>query len=76
MLNGGAGNDEYMGGAGSDMIYADKMDTSIDGFGDDPDTDVIESDESVNNAMDVDTLSYAMVEDEDEDGVTVTLGVY
>ena len=52
------------------MIYADADDTDINGFGV---ADDGESDESVNNAMDVDTLSYAMVENEDEEGV-ITLG--
>ena len=75
MLVGGAGNDMLVGGAGSDMIYADAMDTVINGFMvNDPDTaDVDESDESVNNAMDVDTLSYAMVDNENETGITAAL---
>ena len=73
MLRGGAGADTYIGGAGSDMIYADGMDTVINGFmvveilidtG-----DVDESLEATSNAMDVDTLSYAMVSNEDEIGI-------
>ena len=72
MLNGGKGNDELKGGAGSDMIYADAMDTVIDGYGVADDTETTE-DESVEDAMDVDTLSYAMVSNEDEMGITTTL---
>ena len=64
MLRGGAGNDELKGGAGSDMIYADADDTVINGFG--PEDDV-------EDAMDVDTLSYARVSNEDEMGITTAL---
>ena len=61
-LIGGAGADTYRGGAGSDMIYADAMDTVINGFGPEDDTDM-------EDAMDVDILSYAMVSNEDETGI-------
>ena len=74
MLNGGAGADDDMkGGAGSDTIYADAMDVAtgvIDGYGVDDDTDTTDADESIEDAMDVDTLSYAMVDNEDETGIT------
>ncbi len=70
VLNGGGGADTLRGGAGSDTIYADADDTDINGFGV---ADDGESDEGVNNAMDVDTLSYAMVENEDEEGITADI---
>ena len=74
MLNGGAGNDEMKGGAGSDMIYADAMDTVIDGYGVADDATTTDVDESMEeDAMDVDTLSYAMVDNEDEEGITTAL---
>ena len=73
-LVGGAGDDTYRGGAGSDMIYADAMDTVINGFGPEDDPDTTE-DESVDGAMDIDTLSYGMLEDKDEErGIAATLG--
>ena len=75
-LVGGAGADTYVGGAGSDMIYADAMDTVINGFMvvvDDDTTTANESLEATSNAMDVDTLSYARVSDEDEEGITAAL---
>ena len=68
-LVGGGGADTYKGGAGSDMIYADKMDTNINGFGPEDDTDTSDVNESIDDAMDIDTLSYAKVEDENETGV-------
>ena len=50
----------------------------INGFGPEDDAataDVDESVESVNNAMDVDTLSYAMVDNKDDErGIAATLG--
>ena len=72
MLQGGPGNDDMKGGAGSDTIYADADDTVIDGYGvaNDPDTT---EDESVEDAMDTDTLSYAMVDNDDDEGITVVL---
>ena len=73
MLNGGAGNDELKGGAGSDMIYADKDDLVINGFGPEDDQTTADVDESVEDAMDVDTLSYAMVSNEDEMGIITAL---
>ena len=77
MLNGGAGNDEMKGGAGSDMIYADAMDTVIDGYGVADDATTTDVDESMEeDAMDVDTLSYAMVDNEDEEGITTALAGY
>ena len=85
-LNGGAGNDTFWGGHGSDMIYADAADRVIYGnqpdnftpegvaITDDPaTTDVNEetaTDESAEMMGDVDTLSYAKL----EDGVTRILG--
>ena len=66
MLRGGPGNDDMKGGAGSDLIYADAMDTVIDGYG-------VDDDDSIEDAMDVDTLSYAMVDNEDEEGITTAL---
>ena len=50
MLNGGAGADNFMGGGGNDMIYADLMDTVIDGGEDD-------------GGMDMDTVSFARLVD-------------
>ena len=73
MLRGGGGNDEMKGGAGSDMIYADAMDTVIDGYGVADDVTTGDVDESIEDAMDVDTLSYARVSNEDETGITTTL---
>ena len=64
MLIGGPGADEFYGGAGSDLIYADTMDTTIVGdvaVDDDGTTDI---DESGAMAGDVDTVSFARVEDE------------
>ena len=37
------------------------------------DTDTADVDESVDDAMDVDTLSYAMVDNENETGITAAL---
>ena len=78
MLNGGAGNDTFWGGHGSDMIYADAADRVI--YGNQPDNFTPEGvaiepatadvDESMEMMGDVDTLSYAKL----EDGVTRTLG--
>ena len=48
-----------MGGAGSDMIYADLDDLSINGFGPEDDDTTQDVDESIDDAMDVDTVSYA-----------------
>ena len=79
-LVGGGGADTYYGGAGSDMIHADKADTTINGWLETPpvdDTataDVDESTEAANDPMAVDTVSYARVVDDDETGVTATLG--
>ncbi len=72
MLRGGAGNDVLRGGAGSDMIYADADDASIDGYGVDDDGN--DQNVDTDDPMDVDTLSYAMVENEDETGVIRELG--
>ena len=72
MLVGGAGADTYMGGAGSDMIHADAMDTVINGYGPVNDTNT-DDDESVDDPMDIDTLSYAMVDNENETGITAAL---
>ena len=74
MLNGGAGNDALTGGAGSDMIYADAADTVINGYGVDANEDGdVDVDDDDNDSMDVDTLSYAMVSNEDEMGITTAL---
>ena len=76
MLVGGAGADTYMGGAGSDMIYADAADVAdgvINGYGPENDTTTANVDESVDDPMDVDTLSFARVQNEDETGITATL---
>ena len=88
-LVGGAGDDTYYGGAGSDMIHADAADTTIDGWfgpatGDDADPDAIpddpettpedESTEDVSDPMAADTVSYARVENDDDEGVVRTLG--
>ena len=70
MLWGGAGDDTYMGGAGSDIIYADLDDVDINGYMDmDDDNNTSDVDESMDSAMDRDTLSYANVENDDEMGV-------
>ena len=50
MLNGGSGADKFMGGGGNDMIYADLMDTAIDGGEDE-------------GGMDMDTVSFAKLVD-------------
>ena len=71
MLNGGAGNDTFWGGHGSDMIYADAADRVI--YGNRPDdatTTGDGNDESVEMMGDVDTVSFAKL----EEGVTRTLG--
>ena len=73
MLVGGPGNDDMKGGAGSDMIHADADDTVINGFGPADDATTPDVDESVEDAMDVDTLSYAMVDNDDDEGITVVL---
>ena len=73
MLVGGGGADTYRGGAGSDMIYADAMDVNINGFGPEDDTDTTDVNESIDDPMDVDTLSYAMVSNEDETGITADI---
>ncbi len=78
MLHGGPGNDTFWGGHGSDMIYADAMDTHIYGNRPDntePDGTVIDPatadvDESMEMEGDVDTVSYARL----EEGITRTLG--
>ena len=49
-LNGGGGADRFMGGGGNDMIYADLMDTLIDGGEDE-------------GGMDMDTVSFAKLVD-------------
>ena len=49
-LNGGAGADKFMGGGGNDMIYADLMDTAIDGGEDE-------------GGMDMDTVSFEKLVD-------------
>ena len=82
-LVGGAGDDTYYGGAGSDMIYADPDDAMINGWimtppEDDPDTTGDGANESLeshrdNDPMAVDTVSYAMVDNEQDEGVTRTL---
>ena len=75
MLNGGGGADTFRGGAGSDMIYADAMDVAtgnIDGYGVDDDNDANTVDPDA-DMTDVDTLSFAMVENEDETGITADL---
>ena len=78
-LVGGGGDDTYYGGAGSDMIYADNDDATINGWvmtppANDPDTpNVDESTEAGSDPMAVDTVSYAMVDNEEETGVTKTL---
>ena len=74
MLWGGPGVDTYMGGAGSDIIYADLDDVDINGYIDmDDDNDTTDVDESMDSAMDRDTLSYANVENDDETGAIVVL---
>ena len=50
MLNGGKGDDEFMGGPGNDMIYADLMDSVINGGEDE-------------GGMDMDTVSFARLVD-------------
>ena len=69
MLNGGGGNDTFWGGHGSDMIHADAADRVIYGNrpNDDATADVDESEEMMG---DVDTVSFAKL----EEGVTRTLG--
>ena len=74
-LVGGGGADTYRGGAGSDMIYADAMDVAtgnIDGYGvdDDDDDRTVDPDADM---TDVDTLSFAMVDNEDEEGITADI---
>ena len=68
-LNGGAGNDTFWGGHGSDMIHADAADRIIQGNrpNDEATTDV---DESTEMMGDVDTVSFAKL----EEGITRTLG--
>ena len=70
-LNGGAGNDTFWGGHGSDMIHADAADRVIQGNRpDDPDTTGDGNDESAEMMGDVDTVSFAKL----EEGITRTLG--
>ena len=67
MLNGGAGIDVFRGGAGSDVIYADAMDVDINGYDAvEDDTATTDVDERVDDAKDIDTVSYAKL----EEGVT------
>ena len=78
-LVGGGGADTYYGGAGSDMIYADADDATINGWvmtppaADDPDTPGDDTTEAGADPMNVDTVSYAMVVNEAETGVTRAL---
>ena len=70
-LNGGAGNDTFWGGHGSDMIHADAADRVIQGNRpDDTTTTGADEDESAEMMGDVDTVSFAKL----EDGITRTLG--
>ena len=80
-LVGGAGDDTYYGGAGSDMIYADADDTTINGWVMTPPTEdgtptgtpILETAEG-GDPMAADTVSYAMVDNDDDQGVVRTLG--
>ena len=70
-LNGGAGNDTFWGGHGSDMIHADAADRNIQGNRpDDPATTGADEDESMEMMGDVDTVSFAKL----EEGIARTLG--
>ena len=61
---GGSGADTYMGGAGNDMIYADREDTTIDGGSE------------ADGMPGMDTLSFARFMDGDlEDGTGITLNL-
>ena len=62
MLNGGAGADKFFGGGGNDMIYADLMDTVIDGGEDE-------------GGMDMDTVSFAKLVDKAVGAAGDTSGV-
>ena len=67
MLSGGAGNDTFRGGAGSDVIHADAMDLDINGYDAvEDDANTADVDERVDDVMDIDTVSYARL----EEGVT------
>ena len=68
-LNGGAGNDTFWGGHGSDMIHADAADRVIQGNRPNDDT-TADVDESTEMMGDVDTVSFAKL----EEGITRTLG--
>ena len=76
MLNGGGWADTLRGGAGSDMIYADAMDVAsgnIDGYGVDDDGNDQTTDLDA-DMTDVDTLSFAMVVNEENDiGITADI---
>ena len=79
MLVGGADDDTYYGGAGSDTIYADADDSTINGWvmtppaNDDTTDNVDESTEAGSDPMAVDTVSYARVDNDDDQGVVRTL---
>ena len=69
VLNGGPGVDTAWGGRGSDLIHADADDVNI--YGNRPNDDTTSNvDESIEMVGEVDTVSYARL----EDGVTRTLG--
>ena len=63
ILTGGAGADTFSGGAGADIIYADNVDSAIDGGNTPDDADTADVDES----QDIDVLSYKNVK-QDTDG--------
>ena len=68
-LWGGPGNDTFWGGHGSDMIHADAADRNIYGNRSD-DTATTSVDENMEMMGDVDTVSFAKL----EEGITRTLG--
>ena len=65
-LNGGPGIDTFRGGAGSDVIHADADDVDINGYDAVEDDTATTEDERLDDVMDIDTVSYAKL----EDGVT------